>query len=99
MEGDIGYNERQRFVSSEKDPLCISSVTKFVVKTYRGTLPRRIVLIEATISFRRPRFYYFCFLRIVVNGRREILSTREGKKLSFIDSFTINVTTRIIIPR
>lgn len=50
MEGDIGYNERQRFVSSEKDPLCVSSVTKFVVKTYRGTLPRRIVLIEATIS-------------------------------------------------
>lgn len=52
-------------------------------ETYRGTLPRRIVLIEATISFRRPRFYYFRFLRIVVNGRREILSTREGKKVIF----------------
>lgn len=93
MEGDIGYNERQRFVSSEKDPLCVSSVTKFVVKRTEGRC-----LAESYLSRRRFRFVDHGFITFV---SYESLSTDGGKfyllarEKSYLLSIVLRSTSRL----
>lgn len=59
---------------------------------HRGTLSRRAILIEATISFRQLRFITFShsfFTNRYQRVERNFIYHARGKKLSFIDSFTI----------
>lgn len=83
---DIGYDE-PTFRLEWKGP----AIVRYKVRR-QSTAERCLgtILIEATISFRQLRFItFFVFYESLSTGRKKFYLSRAGKKLSFIDSFTI----------